>query len=210
MTDWSFETVWRNFTERPMLTPMYMIYSGFMNIERHSEFPFYFSPGSSKAGSIGDNVLDFFDWLCDVHEENRNVEDRNRSFYQRSVYVYKNYFRYANPTVANVMFDTQASKPAYDKLNSTVSQQMKYYYLATVSTHMLSMMYMTYFFRYRRLGFMPVVAVGGAYFYAFEQINDIYYKLIVDKAVLQTAREFGLDQHCQPVGTFKNRGFNYR
>ena len=87
---------------------------------------------------------------------------------------------------------------------------MKYFYLATIGTHLLGFMYMTYFFRYRRLGFLPVVGVSAAYYYAFENVNDIYYKLIVDKPVLDSARELGLDQHCQPVGSFKNRGFNYR
>ena len=45
------------------------------------------------------------------------------------------------------------------------------YYLASFSTHMLGMMWMTYFFRYRRLGFLPVIAVGSGYFFAFEAIN---------------------------------------
>ena len=210
MTEWTFETLWRNFQERPLLTPVWHIYHSFMNIERGPVFPFYFSPGSDKAISIGDKVLNFMDWTVDVHEEGRNMQDKHRNFYQRAVYLYKNYFRYANPTMANVMFDTQAPRPSYDKMNSVVNMSMKYYYLATFSTHMLGFMYMTYFFRYRRLGLVPVVAVGAAYYYAFDTVNSIYYKLIVDKAVMQAARDQGLDAHCQPMGTCKNRGFNYR
>ena len=106
MTDWSLETIWRNFTERPILAPIYRIYPTFMNIERHSEFPFYVSPGTKRAGSWAGSVTEFLDWLVDAHEENRNVCDYKRSFYARSVYFIKNYVRYSNPTVANVMFDT--------------------------------------------------------------------------------------------------------
>lgn len=57
-------------------------------------------------------------------------------------------------------------------------------------------MYMSYFFRYRRIGFIPVVAVAGVYTYAFNSVNNIFYKLIVDRVVLREARALGLGKHA--------------
>ena len=72
--------------------------------------------------NVEDKIINFVDWAVDAHEEGRNPMDRNRNFYQRSVYVLRNFLRYQNPTVANVMFDTKATRPQYDRLNSVISQ----------------------------------------------------------------------------------------
>lgn len=82
-----------------------------MDIKRYEHMPFYFYPQGVGVVNIEDKLLNFADWAVDAHEESRNPNDRNRNFYQRSVYVYRNFIRYQNPTIANVMFDTKASKP---------------------------------------------------------------------------------------------------
>jgi len=69
--------------------------------------------------------------------------------------------------------------------------------------------YATYFFRYRTLNKLQVLAVGTAYYCAFDSINSIAYKLLVDKNVINEARNLGHGNHVQPNGTFKHRGLNY-
>ena len=135
--------------------------------------------------------MNYIDWGVDAHEEARNPEDRNRNFYRRSVYVYNNFLRYQNTTVCNVMFDTKAPRNSYHKLNSVISLQNFKFYLAATTTHLLGFMYMSYFFRFRRVGAAPVLAIASAYYCAFDSVNNILYKAIVDKEVLATARSLG-------------------
>ena len=85
---------------------------------------------------------------------------------------------------------------------------MKYFGSAT-ATHFSILAYMSYFFRFRRLNKLQVLAVGTGYFYAFNSINNILYKLMVDKKIISEVRKFGLDKHIQPNGTTKERGFNF-
>jgi len=68
---------------------------------------------------------------------------------------------------------------------------------------------MSYFFRYRRLGLIPTVGVATAYYIAFENVNNILYKVLVDRKVIAEARRWGLDKHVQPVGTQVKRGVNF-
>ena len=136
------------------------------------------------------------DWAVDAHEESRNPHDRNRSFYSRSVFVFNNFFRYSNPTMCNVLFDTQATRPQYDRLNSVISQQNTAFYLSACAFHSAAFMYMSFFFRFRRVGFIPVVAVAGVYTKVFETVNGILYKLIVDRTVLNEARRLGLEKYA--------------
>ena len=84
------------------------------------------------------------------------------------------------------------------------------YYGATSLVHITALSYLSFFFRYRRLGRLPVLAIGSAYYCAFENINNIMYKVIVDRHVLRTARNFGLGEHCQPTGTNKPRDITFR
>ena len=70
-------------------------------------------------------------------------------------------------------------------------------------------MYLSYFFRYRRVSLVPTLAIASAYYVFFENANNIMYKLIVDREVIRQARALGLSAQVQPVGTFKNRGLNY-
>ena len=91
------------------------------------------------------------------------------------------------------MFDVKAPRPVYDKLNSVISQQNMIFYLSASAVHVTSMAYLSFFFRYRRLSLLSTVAVGTAYYAYFEAMNNMLYKLIVDKNVIDTARRFGFD-----------------
>ena len=83
------------------------------------------------------------------------------------------------------------------------------YFGTTTMTHFTILAYMSYFFRFRRLNKLQVLAVGTGYFYAFNSINNIMYKLLVDKKIIAETRKFGLEKHAQPNGTQKVRGYNF-
>ena len=105
MGDWTLEQVYRDFWSRPLSYPLLRVYSDFMNIKRYDRMPFYFAPVGGKVVNYEDRIINYMDWLVDAHEEARNREDRNRTFYDRSVYAKNNYLRYQNDTVCNMMFD---------------------------------------------------------------------------------------------------------
>ena len=171
--------------------------------------PYYFFSRAQEIVSFENHIIDFLDWTVDAHEETRNTEDRNRNFYKRSVYVWNNFMRFQNATVSNIMFETQATRAQYARLNSVISQQNYKFYAAATATHLAGFMYLSFFFRYRRLSAGPVLAIASAYYVAFDNINNILYKMFVDKHILSEARKMGLGAYCQPCGTRKNRGFNY-
>ena len=185
------------------------MYGSLMDIKRYEHMPYYFYPQGVKVVGMEDRIINLMDWMCDAHEEARNPHDSNKNFYQRSVFVWNNFARYSNPTVCNVMFDTQASRRAYDKLNSVASQQTYAFYVAASLVHGVAFTYMSYFFRYRRVGMLPILAVAVGYHQVFENVNSILYKMLIDQHVLNEARKLGLSQHAQPAGERKNRGFNY-
>jgi len=81
-------------------------YHKFMNIKRYDHMPYYIYPYGQKVVSFEDGVLKFLDYLVDAHELERNKSDFDKSFYQRSNYVARNFARYSNDTMANLMFDT--------------------------------------------------------------------------------------------------------
>lgn len=93
-----------------------------MNIKRYEHMPFYIYPATKSWISFEDTILTFLDYLVDAHEQERNKDDINRSFYQRSLYVYQNFFRYNNDTVCNLMFDTKLRKSDYDRVNSLIDR----------------------------------------------------------------------------------------
>jgi len=121
MGDWTFEQMSRDFWSRPLAYPLLRTYNSFMNIKRYDRMPYYIAPAAGKVVNYEDEFINLLDWAVDAHEEARNTEDRNRSFYQRAIYLYNNYLRYQNDTVCNLMFDVQAPRPVYDKFNSTIS-----------------------------------------------------------------------------------------
>lgn len=157
--------------------------------------PFYFYPAAKSWISFEDTFLTFVDWTIDAHEENRNINDRNRSFYQRSVYFYSNYLRWQNDTVSNLMFDTKLGKNEYALINSVVSQQNTKFYLSATGLHTVSFMYLAYFFRFRRVSLAPVFAISCAYYVYFTFANNLLYKLIVDNKVISATRSIGQGQH---------------
>ena len=77
-----------------------------MDMRRGDKAPFYFAPGAKRWIQVEDKIIEFADHLVDAHEEERNRADFKRSFYERTVYAYDNFFRYSNPTLGNLMFDT--------------------------------------------------------------------------------------------------------
>ena len=93
-SNWDWETLYRDFWNRPLLTPFLAIYSQFMNIRRYDRMPFYFAPVGTQVVDYEDKILHYMDFLVDAHEEARNPGDKNRNFYQRTNYVIRNFLRY--------------------------------------------------------------------------------------------------------------------
>jgi len=107
------------------------------------------------------------------------------------------------------MYDVQAPRPVYDKVNSTISQRNKIFYGTAALFHAATFMYLSFFFRYRRVGAVPTLAIASAYYIFFENANNIMYKLIVDKEVIRQTRLLGYGAVVQPVGQPINRGLNF-
>lgn len=209
MGDWTLEQMYRDFWNRPLGYPLLRAYDCFMNIKRYDRMPFYIAPAAGKVVNYEDEIINLADWMVDAHEEARNRDDRNRTFYQRAVYVYNNFMRYQNDTVSNLMFDVQAPRPVYDKINATIDRKNREFYAATAVFHSAAFMYLSFFFRYRRVGALPTLAIASAYYLFFENVNNIMYKLIVDRAVIKETRRLGFSAQVQPVGQQKNRGLNF-
>ena len=199
----------RDLKEQPLASPLIGIYYQFMNIKRYEHMPFYIYPQAKSWISFEDTILTFLDWAVDAHEIERNKEDKNRTFYQRSLYVYENFLRYQNDTIANMMFDTKGRKVDYDRINSVASVGNTQFFLATSAFHTLAFMYMAYFFRFRRVGLIPAFAISCGYYYAFTKVNNTAYKWFVDRPVIATARELGYEGQVQPTGHYKPRGVNF-
>lgn len=206
--DW--QSLYRDFCEQPVSGALLGMYYRFMNIKRYEHMPFYIYPSAKSWISFEDTILTFLDWAVDAHELERNKSDKNRTFYQRSLYVYENFLRYNNDTIANCMFDAKQRKIDYDRLNSVVSVGNTHFFLATSAIHTLGFMYLAYFFRFRRVGLAPAFGIACAYYYAFTKINNAAYKWFVDRPVIETARSLGLHRHVQPQGHQKNRGLNFQ
>ena len=193
MGDWTFEQMSRDFWNRPIGYPILRLYNQFMNIKRYDRMPFYIAPAAGEVVNYEDEIITRVDWLVDAHEEARNDQDRNRNMYDRSVYVLNNWLRYSNDTVCNLMFDVQAPRPVYDKINGTVDQRNRLFYASAATFHAAAFMYLSFFFRYRRVSAVPTLAIASAYYLFFENANNILYKLIVDKAVIGEARKLGYE-----------------
>ena len=203
------QAIWRDIQEKPINYPFLRVYSAFMGIRRYDKFPFYIYPSSVSVSGFEDGVLKFLDHLVDAHELERNKSDINRSFYQRSNYVARNFHRYSNETMANVMFDTKARQTEYDRLNSVIDlSTQKYYATATVS-HILLLCYASYLFRFRRLNKVQTFAVGTGYYYAFGLVNNLLYSVMVDRKVGNETDKMGLGFFKQGNGSTRPRSHNY-
>ena len=190
-----FENILRDLQERPLAFPVLKAYDAFMNIRRYEKFPFYIYPTSVSVSGFEDRVLKFLDYMVDAHELERNKSDMHRSFYQRAAYVYHNFHRYSNDTMANLMFDTKLSQPEYDKMNAVIDFKNKQFYLTATITHIFLFSYLSYLLRYRRLGKLQTFVVGSGYYTAFGLVNNLLYTGIVDYPVMSAARKLGLDAH---------------
>ena len=73
-----------------------------------------------KISTFEDGVIKFTDYLVDAHELERNKADKGKSFYHRTEYVSKNFLRYSNDTMANLMFEEKLGQNQYDRLNSVM------------------------------------------------------------------------------------------
>jgi hypothetical protein len=69
--------------------------------------------------------------------------------------------------MANMMFDAQAPRATYDRLNSIITEGNTKFYAAATLVHCTGFAFMSFFFRYRRIGAMPTVAIASAYFMIF-------------------------------------------
>ena len=207
MSNW--DNMWRDAQEQPLFYPIFKVYSSFMNIKRYDSMPYYFAPTGAKIVDIEDKIINYADWLVDAHEDSRNTGDRNRNFYQRSAYMLNNWMRLQNDTVANMMFDTQLPKPHYDRVNSIIRQQNALYYMSASAFHTVCFMYMAFFFRARRISFLPALGIGAAYYIVFENMNNVLYKLIVDRPVMNMARAQGNGYYVQAHGTKRARDHNF-
>ena len=111
--------------------------------------------------------------------------------------------------MCNVMFDVNAPKPVHSRLNATIAEKNLMFYLSATAFHTTTFGWMSFFFRFRRISLVPTLAIGTVYFSVFQNVNNILYKLIVDQAVINETRKLGYSAQVQPLGTRKNRGFNY-
>ena len=201
--------MYRDFWNRPLGYPLLRLYGQFMDIKRYDRMPYYIAPAAGKVVNYEEMFINYLDWAVDAHEEARNRDDRRRNFHSRAVYAYNNYHRYANDTICNLMFDVKAPRPVYDKVNATVDQRNRIFYASAAALHTACFMYLSFFFRYRRVSAVPTLAIASAYYIFFENANNIMYKLIVDQAVISETRKMGYGAHVQPVGQPKNRGLNF-
>ena len=113
--------------------------------------PFYFYPQGQKVVSFEDGVLKFVDYLVDAHELERNKSDHRKTAYHRADYVYSNFHRYSNDTMANLMFDTKLPKCSYDRLNSVIDFSSTKFYIASTFTHFMAFAWLSYLMRFRTL-----------------------------------------------------------
>lgn len=111
--------------------------------------------------------------------------------------------------MANLMFDTKLRQTDYDRMNSVLASQNLKFYGASTFTHLFLLSYACYFFRMRTLNRPQVLVAGTVAYFGFQQINNILYKLIVDRVVISEASRLGHEHHVQPNGTFKARGLNF-
>ena len=192
----------------PLLHPVIQTFYNFLYMERGHHFPFYITHSADHWADHVYHFLDFMDYLVDAHEDERNKQDQGLDFYKRSVYVFKNFHRYSNPTLGNIMFDTKASKPQYDRLNSVLAHGLAWHYGSMVGLHSFSFMYLTYHMRYRRVAALPCLLISGVYYNYFQLTNKISYKLNVDGPVAREAKKLGLGHFVQKQGAHIPKGFN--
>eukprot|EP00997_Jenningsia_sp_PLL12_P007185 NODE_3798_length_730_cov_63.684288_g3201_i0.p1 GENE.NODE_3798_length_730_cov_63.684288_g3201_i0~~NODE_3798_length_730_cov_63.684288_g3201_i0.p1 ORF type:complete len:206 (-),score=68.36 NODE_3798_length_730_cov_63.684288_g3201_i0:111-698(-) len=190
-----WETYKRDFWHQPLLMPLFALPGHILHMERGSHFPFYVTPWSDGWDGQLNKMLKHLDVLVEAHEDERNNSDQGMNFYKRADYVRKNFHRYSNPTLGNLMFDTQARKCDYDRINSVASQGSMWHYASMMGIHSFSFMYMTYFLRYRRISAPAALAVSFVYYHYWQFTHTISYKVNVDIPVINAAKRLGYEEH---------------
>ena len=80
-------------------------------------------------------------------------------------------------------------------MNSVISNSTYQFYAAASLSHLLIFSYSSYFFRFRKLSKLQVLALGTGLFYSFGIVNNTLYKLIVDRRVVAETKKLGYSQH---------------
>ena len=125
--------------------------------------------------------------------------------YDRIERVIQIYPTIHNQTMHNLWFRTALRKSEYDTLSSVYTIR-NYAYLTTFTgLHVLSLAYLAYFFRYRRLTLPATLLVSVGYYAYFELTNKITYNLLVDRKITSLARSIGQGRLAQPNGTHLDR-----
>ena len=70
-------------------------------------------------------------------------------------------------------------------------------------------MNLAFFLRFRRVSLPVTAGIALGYQVYFSQVNDILYKVIVDRNVIKKARRMGYENYIQPQGSYKPRFHNY-
>lgn len=76
-------------------------------------------------------------------------------------------------------------------MNSVIDNKTAVYYGAATASHVTLLAYASFVLRFRTLNKFQAILAGSAYYFAFGNINSILYKLIVDRAVMNEARNLG-------------------
>ena len=93
------------------------------------------------------------------------------------------------------MFDTRIRKSEYDRFNSVIGNATFNFYALSSISNLLVFAYSSYFFRYRKLSKIQVLAFGTGLYYSFGLINNSLYKLIVDRRVINEVKKLGYHNH---------------
>lgn len=72
-----------------------------------------------------------------------------------------------------------------------MAQANTQFFVTMSAFHTLSFMYLAYFFRFRRVNLAPAFLISLGYYYYFTKTNNIAYKWIVDRKVINLSRQLG-------------------
>ena len=188
-----------------MLQHVLSLWDMLMKKKRYDHFPFYWSPITDEIGRWQDKTLKFLDMALDAHEDERGPRN-NGQFrmamvpYKRMVFFFKHFNLYSNPTMANLIYETQTKNNVYQIVESKVKQGTVFHYGSMSLLHSFSFMWLTYTMRYRKVGAAPALGISMLYSFYWYATNKLSYKFFVDRPVLAATRAQGYGDFCQPLG----------
>ena len=97
-----------------------MFFEAVLNKKRYDHFPFYFSPFTDEIGTWQDKFLEFGDYLIDAHEDEPAIQETEATPYKRMIFTLKHFYLYQNPTMGNLLYETQAKNYQYQKVEAAV------------------------------------------------------------------------------------------